>query len=40
MEKDPATGSYIPTFEVPTLAVMVRDGAKMMLPVADRHAPP
>jgi hypothetical protein len=34
------SGSNIPTFEDPTLAVIVRDGAKMMFPDGSRHAPP
>lgn len=33
-------GSNIPTFEEPTLAVEVRDGAKTMLPEGIRQPPP
>jgi hypothetical protein len=34
-----STGSNIPTFEDPTLAVRVRDGVKIMLPEGKRHPP-
>jgi hypothetical protein len=39
-EKFRETGSNIPTFEEPTLAVRVRDGVKMMFPEGKRHPPP
>ena len=40
LEYDRATGSNIPTFDEPTLAVRVRDGVKMMFPEGKRHPPP
>ena len=40
LEKVRAIGSNIPTFEDPTLAVRVREGAKMMLPEGTRQPPP